>query len=120
MPDGVIATIPPVDRGGSIFRIIDIAPEGGGHRAPEEMERRGARISRERWARQPGFHQTDTIDYAIVLEGEVYAVLDEGETLMRAGDLLIQRGTHHAWSNRTDKPCRMAFILIDEEPLENH
>jgi hypothetical protein len=120
VPDGVIATIPPADRGGSIFRIIEIVPDRQGHRAPEEMERRGARVSRERWAKQTGFHQTDTVDYAIVLEGEVYAVLDEDETLMRAGDVLIQRGTHHAWSNRSDKPCRMAFILIDAERLDNH
>lgn len=120
VPDGVIATIPPAEKGGSIFRIIDIAPDKRGHRAPEEMERRGAKVSRERWAKQPGFHQTDTVDYAIVLEGEVYAVLDEGETLMRAGDVLIQRGTHHAWSNRSDRVCRMAFILIDAEPLANH
>lgn len=120
VPDGTIATIPPADRGGSIFRIIDFAPDSQTHRPPEEMERRGARISRERWAKQPGFHQTDTVDYAIVLEGEVYCVLDEGETLMRAGDVLIQRGTHHAWSNRSGKLCRMAFILIDAEPLPNH
>ncbi|MBV8714963.1 MAG: cupin domain-containing protein [Chloroflexi bacterium] len=118
--DGTIATIPPADRGGSIFRIIDFSPDSQTHRPPEEMERRGAKISRERWAKLPGFHQTDTVDYAIVLEGEVYAVLDEGETLMRAGDVLIQRGTHHAWSNRSGKLCRMAFILIDAEPLPNH
>ena len=84
------------------------------------MERRGARVSHDRWAKRAGFHQTDTVDYALVLEGEVYAVLDEDETLMRAGDVLIQRGTHHAWSNRSDKPCRMAFILIDAERLDNH
>jgi hypothetical protein len=120
VPDGVVATIPPADRGGSIFRIIDIAPDSQGHRSPEEMERRGARVSHDRWAKRAGFHQTDTVDYALVLEGEVYAVLDEDETLMRAGDVLIQRGTHHAWSNRSDKPCRMAFILIDAERLDNH
>jgi hypothetical protein len=120
VPDGVVATIPPADRGGSVFRIIDIAPESQGHRSAEEMERRGARVSRERWAKRAGFHQTDTVDYAIVLEGEVYAVLDEGETLMRAGDVLIQRGTHHAWSNRSDSFCRMAFVLIDADRLDNH
>jgi mannose-6-phosphate isomerase-like protein (cupin superfamily) len=120
VPDGVAATIPPADKGGSIFRIIDFPPDGQGHRTPEEMEQRGAKISRERWAKRAGFHQTDTVDYAIVLEGEVYAVLDEGETLMRTGDVLIQRGTHHAWSNRSGKLCRMAFILIDAEPLDNH
>jgi mannose-6-phosphate isomerase-like protein (cupin superfamily) len=121
VPDGVVATIPPAQRGGSIFRIIEFPPDNQApHRSPEEMEKRGAHVSRERWAKRAGFHQTDTVDYAIVLEGEVYAVLDEGETLMRAGDVLIQRGTHHAWSNRSDRLCRMAFILIDAEPLSNH
>jgi hypothetical protein len=59
------------------------------------------------------FHKTATVDYAIVLEGEIWALLDEGETRMQAGDVLIQRGTSHAWANRTDKMTRMAFVLID-------
>ena len=72
----------------------------------------------DRSAKHPGFHATDTVDYAICLEGEVWAVLDDDETLMRPGDVLIQRGTHHAWSNRSDRICRMAFILIDADPLD--
>jgi uncharacterized cupin superfamily protein len=48
-----------------------------------------------------------------VLEGEIYAVMEEEETLMRAGDVLIQRGTNHAWANRSDKTARIAFVLID-------
>ena len=59
------------------------------------------------------FHRTQTLDYAIVLEGEIWALMDEGETLMRPGDVLIQRATNHSWSNRTDHDCRMAFVLID-------
>ena len=66
--------------------------------------------------RHPGFHKTDTIDYVIVLEGEIYALMDEGEVLMKQGDVLIQRGTNHAWSNRTDKPCYIMFVLIDAKP----
>ena len=73
---------------------------------------------------QPGniarWHATDSVDYAICLEGEVWAMLDEGETLMRPGDVLIQRGTYHAWSNRSDGPARMLFILIDAEPVAGH
>ena len=67
--------------------------------------------------RHPGFHKTDTIDYAIVLSGEIYALMDEGEALLKAGDVLIQRGTNHAWSNRTEQPCCIAFVLIDAEPV---
>ena len=63
--------------------------------------------------RRPGMHRTRTIDYAIVLSGEIYAVLDEGEVLLKAGDVLIQRATNHAWSNRGDRPCRIAFVLVD-------
>ena len=59
------------------------------------------------------FHCTQTLDYAIVLEGEIWALMDEGETLMQPGDVLIQRATNHSWSNRTDRDCRMAFVLID-------
>jgi quercetin dioxygenase-like cupin family protein len=76
----------------------------------------GVHHSEERSARHPGFHQTDTVDYAIVLEGEVWAVLDEAETLLKAGDVLIQRGTYHAWDNRSDDVCRIAFVLIDAAP----
>ena len=58
-------------------------------------------------------HTTDTVDYAIVLEGEIWSVMDEGETLLRAGDVLIQRGTNHAWANRSNSTARIAFVLMD-------
>lgn len=61
----------------------------------------------------PGMHRTDTVDYALMLEGELIAIMDEGETPLRAGDVLIQRGTNHAWANRSGKPARIAFVLID-------
>src|SRR5881396_3051917 len=94
VPDGVILYTPPAHRGGSVIRVTDIVPDKQ--------------------------HAYDPVDYAVCLEGEVWAVLDEGETLMRPGDVLIQRGTYHAWSNRSDRVCRMLFILIDAEPLPNH
>jgi len=120
VPDGVILKTPPPHRGGSVIRVTDIAPDARRAYDPEELRRRGCKTTPDRSKRHPGFHATDTIDYAICLEGEVWAVLDEDETLMRPGDVLIQRGTHHAWSNRSDRPCRMLFILIDAEPLANH
>jgi uncharacterized cupin superfamily protein len=58
-------------------------------------------------------HVTDTVDYAILLQGELVAIMDEGETVLRAGDILIQRGTNHAWANRSDAIARIAFILVD-------
>ena len=120
VPDGVILRTPPPHRGGSVIRITDIAPDSRRAYDPDELRRRGCKTTSDRSRRHPGFHATDTVDYAICLEGEVWAVLDEDETLMRPGDVLIQRGTYHAWSNRSDRPCRMLFILIDAEPLANH
>ncbi len=58
-------------------------------------------------------HRTQTVDYGIVLDGEVVLVLDDGETTLRAGDVVVQRGTSHRWENRSGQPARMAFILID-------
>jgi quercetin dioxygenase-like cupin family protein len=55
-------------------------------------------------------HRTDTVDYGLVLSGELYVVLERGETLLRAGDIIVQRGTNHAWHNRSDAPTRIAFI----------
>jgi mannose-6-phosphate isomerase-like protein (cupin superfamily) len=109
--------LPP--RGGTILRIIDFPPEpadrdelkrmldstfGGIYKDAAHDKRPGV---------HPGMHRTETVDYAIVLEGEIYAVMDEGETLMRAGDVLIQRGTNHAWANRSERTARIAFVLID-------
>jgi mannose-6-phosphate isomerase-like protein (cupin superfamily) len=61
----------------------------------------------------PLMHRTETVDYAVVLEGEIYLVLDKEERLMQQGDFLVERGTNHAWSNRSGKPCKMLFVLID-------
>ena len=61
----------------------------------------------------PGMHTTDSIDYGIVLDGEVWLELDDGaETLVRKGDVIVQNGTRHAWRNRSDQPATLAFILI--------
>jgi mannose-6-phosphate isomerase-like protein (cupin superfamily) len=64
---------------------------------------------------QSPVHRTESIDYGIVLEGEIYLVLDDSEVLLKAGDVVVQRGTDHAWANRSDKVARMAFILVDAE-----
>ena len=58
-------------------------------------------------------HRTQTVDYGIVLSGAVTLVLDDSETVLRAGDVVVQRGTDHRWENRTDDIARMAFILVD-------
>jgi mannose-6-phosphate isomerase-like protein (cupin superfamily) len=63
--------------------------------------------------RHPLMHRTETLDYAVVLEGEITLLLDDGEVNLKAGDVVIQRGTNHAWSNRSGKPVRMLYVLID-------
>jgi hypothetical protein len=109
--------LPP--KNGTILRICDFPPEP---KDPKELKRLldatfGSIYSdadHERaTAKHPGMHRTETVDYAIVLEGEIWAVMDEGETLLRAGDILIQRGTNHAWANRSLSTARVAFVLID-------
>jgi hypothetical protein len=61
----------------------------------------------------PGMPTTDTIDFGVVLEGEIWLELDDGaETHLQAGDVVVQNGTRHAWRNKSDRPCRMAFTLI--------
>ena len=111
--------IEPVN-GGTVFRIIEYPPDSVRLKTldPEaHFASMGARAADASARRHPGMHKTDTVDYCIVLSGEIYAVLDEGEVLLRAGDCLVQRGTNHAWSNRSDRPCAIAFVLVAAQPL---
>lgn len=85
---------PPAD--GAVLRVVDFPPD------KDSVADR---------------HRTASLDYAVVLDGEIHAVLDTDETIMRAGDVLIQRGTSHAWVNRSDRVCRVLFVLIDAEPV---
>jgi len=100
---------------GSVFRVIEYPPDRERLKTldPDRFfHAMGAQPADAATRRHPGMHKTSTIDYCIVLSGEIWAVLDEGEVLLRAGDVLVQRGTNHAWSNRGEKPCVIAFVLI--------
>ena len=104
------------DAMGSVFRVVEYPPDSERLKSldPEaHFASMGAQAAAKDERRHPGMHRTKTIDYAIVLSGEITAVLDEGEVLLKAGDVLVQRGTSHAWSNRSDRPARIAFVLID-------
>jgi hypothetical protein len=105
---------------GSIFRIVAYPPDAGRIEVLQDQpahDDAGEGYTRDfGHARHPGFHKTATIDYAIVLSGEIYALMDGGEELLRAGDVLVQRGTNHAWSNRTNETVNVAFVLIDARP----
>ena len=107
---------------GSKFRVVEYPPDSVRFASAsreagfEEIGGRHAMV--KDGDRHPGMHKTATVDYAIVLTGEIWAVMDKDETLMKPGDILIQRGTNHAWSNRTNESCRVAFILIDAVPVD--
>jgi Cupin domain len=112
----------PPPQNGSVLRIIEYPPDSERLSAiareqhlPDDGSGRAAASDRNN-PRHAGFHKTATIDYAIVLEGEIYAMMDNGEVLLKAGDVLVQRGTNHAWSNRTEQNAVVAFVLIDATP----
>jgi mannose-6-phosphate isomerase-like protein (cupin superfamily) len=106
---------------GTVIRISEIPPDG------ERMGSMDAAASKKMFeflgntsastfaasGVHPLMHRTETIDYAIVLEGELTLILDDAEVPLKAGDVTVQCGTNHAWSNRSGKPCRIAFILVD-------
>jgi hypothetical protein len=112
-----ISLLPP--SGGTRIRILDIPPDDGSVAAlPREAVRAlfeaiGAGHALAENPPHPLMHRTETIDYGIVLEGELVLILDQGETVVSAGDVVVQRGTSHAWANRSDSNARIAFVLID-------
>ena len=124
-PEAGISLLPPP--GGTRIRILDIPPDDGTVAAlPREAVRAlfeaiGAGHALAENPPHPLMHRTETLDYGIVLEGELVLILDDGETVVRAGDIIVQRGTSHAWANRSDRSARIAFVLIDgrfEQGLE--
>lgn len=112
-------TAPP--KGGTVIRIVDLPPEGPD--GPAFDKEQSAKLfsavglegeaHRHKPGRHPLMHRTESIDYGIVLEGEIVLLLDDSEVRLKQGDVVVQRGTVHAWTNRTDRICRMAFILTD-------
>ena len=80
---------------GTVFRVLELAPGAG-----------------------PRNHRTDSIDYAVVMAGEIDMELDDTTVHLKAGDVLVQRGTIHNWVNRGTAPCVIAFVLIAAKPVE--
>jgi mannose-6-phosphate isomerase-like protein (cupin superfamily) len=114
---GKIGVPPP--EGGSVFRIVDFPPI-----TPEEEKLDPSFLHNQIGGHAPGrglppshpfMHRTRTIDYAIIMHGEIDMLLDDSEIHLKAGDVLIQQGTNHAWVNRGKETCRIAFVLIDSK-----
>ncbi len=100
---------------GAIFRIVEFPPDNERNWAGrKEVFTQYGELEAldQKNERHPGFHKTPSVDFAICLDGEIWAMMEVGETLMRPGDVLVQRGTNHAWSNRTKGPVRMAFVMV--------
>lgn len=111
----------PPPAGGTRVRFVDIPPDteeflkdGASrmHGAFSEIGDASASTVKED-SPHPLMHRTETIDYGFVIEGEMTLVLDDGEVELKPGSVVIQRGTNHAWANRSGKPCRMLFVLVD-------
>jgi mannose-6-phosphate isomerase-like protein (cupin superfamily) len=110
-------------RNGTVLRINTWAPEPEAIRnlRPDQVQEVFADMGNQSAStfasngRHPMMHRTETIDYAIVLSGELTMLLDDSEVVLHAGDIVVQCGTNHAWSNRGTVPCQVAFVLIDGE-----
>ncbi|HXG51403.1 MAG TPA: cupin domain-containing protein [candidate division Zixibacteria bacterium] len=93
--DQALRTVGTTLKNGTVFRVIEFVPGVA-----------------------PRNHRTDSIDYAVVLSGEIDMELDDSTVHLKAGDVLVQRGTIHNWVNRGAEPCVIAFVLIDAKPVE--
>lgn len=111
---------PPV--GGTIFRVVDFPPTSAEVAAMDHAQvAQGLGLEMEAGKRYPPnhplMHFTETIDYAIVLQGHIDMQLDDSTVTLGPGDLIVQQATNHAWINRGTEICRIAFILISSKPL---
>lgn len=115
-----ISLAPP--KNGTRIRVLDIPPDDESLETltPEQAKAHFAEVGAHEASSHGGtgsrhafMHKTETVDYGIMLEGELTLIMDEGETVIGPGDIVIQRGTNHGWANRSGKPCRICFVLID-------
>ncbi len=123
-PDPTLGALvlPPPKRGTRI-RFVDIPPDtddyltNGAERMQAAFSEIGdaAASTVKADSPHPLMHRTESIDYGVVVHGELTLVLDTSEVQLRPGSVVVQRGTNHAWANRSKQPCRMLFVLIDGE-----
>lgn len=121
-PTTGLLTLPPPPLG-TRFRFVDIPPDSAElfSRSADQLRAGFSEIgdmaasTADRGAPHPLMHRTESVDYGVVIQGEITLVLDQGEVQLHIGSVVVQRGTNHAWANRSGKPCRMLFVLIDGE-----
>ena len=115
---GRIKLEPPAE--GTILRIVEFPPDSAWRDkadAKKAFASIGAGGAPDHASADAMMHATATVDYIIVLNGEIWAILDKGEKLLKQGDVLIQRGTNHSWSVRTKEPCVIAAVLVGAKPV---
>lgn len=124
-PDGAERpiTLAPA-RGGNTFRFFQLPPSTraveGQEEAGEIFARMGAKGAWVEGAKHPGMHRTQSVDYIILLKGQVKLILDVGETVLNPLDVVVQRETNHAWQNMTDEPALLMAVLIDTSAGSGH
>ena len=106
---------------GTRIRFVDIPPDTddllahGAVRMKDAFAQIGDAAASTVTSRSPHplMHRTESVDYGVVISGELTLILDDSEVPLRPGSVVVQRGTNHAWANRSGQPCRMLFVLID-------
>lgn len=115
--DGPLVLHPP--KNGTVFRLIEFLPEDpeviNNIDGKEAFAAMGASGNIVENARHPYMHRTDSVDYAMVVKGEIMMLMDDekDDVLLKTGDVVVQRGTNHAWANRGAEPCHLLFVLVD-------
>lgn len=110
----------PPPANGTIFRIVDFPPASTAVAAAhvdhdKVLVAMGIDPATQGYARHRNTHRTKSVDYAIILDGEIDMLMDDSEVHLKTGDVLIQQGTNHAWVNNSGRNCRVAFVLIDAQ-----
>ncbi len=116
--DRPVVLEPPAN--GTIFRVVEFPPDSqwrGRADARDAFGSIGADHATDDSSDDPMMHKTATVDYLLVLKGEIWAILDDSEVCLKQGDVMVQRGTNHSWSVRTDEPCLLAAVLVSAEPV---
>jgi mannose-6-phosphate isomerase-like protein (cupin superfamily) len=107
-------------KNGTILRIVEFPPDSAWRNkadAKEAFNSIGAGHAKDSHSADPMMHKTATVDYIIILKGEIHAIMDDGEVLLKPGDILVQRGTNHSWSVRGTEPCILAAVLVSANPV---
>ena len=113
--DREIGVAPPPS--GSIFRVVDFPPAAETGAVDNAAMLKEMGLAGGHGAGHGTMHRTRSVDYAVVISGEIDMLLDDSEVHLETGDVLVQRGTNHAWVNRGRENCRIAFVLIDADDL---